>query len=211
MLIDVYADVVCPWCYVGEKRLEKALGERPNLEAEVRWRPFQLRPEMPARGLPWHEFAVEKFGDEAHMRAAFGHVAAAGAPDGVSFDSDRIASAPNTVDAHRLILFARKRGLEWRAADALFEAYFAGGKDLNDHDDLAELAAGVGLDEAEVRAHLAGDERTREVWESQEEAARLGIAGVPFYVFDGRYGLSGAQPVEVFLRVLDGTRAERAS
>ena len=194
---------------MGEKRLEKTLALRPDLSTEVRWRPFQLRPEMPAGGLPWPEFAAEKFGSEANMRAAFDHVAQAGAEDGVRFDFGRIASAPNTVDAHRLILFARGLGLERRMADALFEAYFVGGKDLNNHDDLAKLAAGIGLDEGEVRAHLAGDEGTPEVWESQEEAARLGVTGVPFYVFHGRYGLSGAQPVEVFLRVLDAARAER--
>lgn len=201
--IDVYADVVCPWCYVGEQRLEKALARRPDLEVERRWRPFQLRPEMPAGGLPWKAFAVEKFGGEARMRAAFSHVSAAGAPDGAEFDFDRISSAPNTVDAHRLILYAAGHGRQWETADALFRAYFAGGADLNDRDELSALAAGAGLDAGEARAYLDGDEGKGEVWAAQEEAARLGVRSVPTYVFDGRHALAGARPPEEFLRAFD--------
>jgi predicted DsbA family dithiol-disulfide isomerase len=207
----VYSDVVCPWCYIGEKRLEKALRERPDLEVAVRWRPFQLQPGMPEGGLPWSEFARRKFGGEANAKAAFAHVAAAGEPDGVHFDFDRVASAPNTVDAHRLILFAAERGRQWETADVLFRAYFAEGGNLNDHEQLTELAYGVGLDPGEVRAYLAGESGVAEVLASQEEAGRLGIAGVPFYVFDGRYAVSGAQPVEVFGRVLDAVRAEKVT
>ena len=211
MEIDVYADVVCPWCYVGEKRLEKALRDRPNLDVEMRWRPFQLRPEMPAGGLPWRPFALEKFGGEENMRRAFAHVVAAGEPDGVRFDFDRVASAPNTVDAHRLILHARERGREWQMADALFRGYFAEGRDLNDARDLATMAAGIGLDAEEVRTFLGGDASTRDVREGQREAAELGIGGVPFYVVDGRYAVSGGQPAEVWLRTLDVIEAERVS
>ena len=211
MKIDVYADVVCPWCYVGAKRLEKALEERPGLDVERRWRPFQLRPEMPAGGVPWRPFALEKFGGEENMRRAFAHVAAAGEPDGARFDFDRVASAPNTVDAHRLILHARERGGEWRMADALFRGYFAEGRDLNDTRDLATMAAGAGLDAEEVRAFLAGDAGTQDVLESQREAEELGIGGVPFYVIDGRYAVSGGQPAEVWLRTLDAIEAERVS
>ena len=201
--------MVCPWCYVGEKRLEKALRERPDLEVERRWRPFQLRPEMPAGGVPWRPFALEKFGGEEGMRRAFSHVAAAGEPDGARFDFERIASAPNTVDAHRLILHAAERGREWPMADRLFRGYFTGGLDLNDPDHLATLAAGVGLDADEARASLAGESGTQGVWESQRTAAELGIGGVPFYVIDGRYTVSGGQPAEVWLRTLDAVEAER--
>lgn len=202
MRIDVYSDVVCPWCYVGEKRLETALARAPGIGSDVHWRPFQLQPEMPEGGLPWSSYIREKFGGEANARAAFAHVAAAGDPEGVRFDFARIASAPNTVDAHRLILFAERHERQWETADSLFEAYFAGGADLNDHDQLAGIAARAGLDPDKVRNFLAGDEGEEEVARSQEEARRFGINGVPFYVFDGRYAVSGAQPVEVFLRAL---------
>jgi predicted DsbA family dithiol-disulfide isomerase len=209
MLIEVYSDVVCPWCYVGEKRLGRALEARPDLEAEIVWRPFQLRPEMPEHGLPWREFALDKFGGERSMNAAFAHVSSAGAPDGAFFDFDKVATAPNTVDAHRLILFARDFGKERRIADALFRAYFLEGKDLNTLEDLLAVAGSVGLNPEKTRAYLASDEGVAEVLASQEEAARLGISGVPFYVLDGRYGLSGAQPVEVFLAALEEANAAR--
>lgn len=211
MKIDVYADVVCPWCYVGEKRLDKALRKRPNLDVERRWRPFQLRPEMPAGGLPWRRFALEKFGGEENMGRAFAHVTAAGEPDGLRFDFDRVASAPNTVDAHRLILHAAEGGAQWKMADALFRGYFAEGRDLNDTEDLAALAGEAGLDPDEAAAFLAGDAGAQAVWESQRTAAELGVAGVPFYVVDGRYAISGAQPVEVWLRTLEAIGAERIS
>jgi predicted DsbA family dithiol-disulfide isomerase len=211
MKIDVYADVVCPWCYVGEKRLEEALRNRPDLEVERRWRPFQLRSEMPAGGVPWRPFALEKFGGEEGMRRAFAHVAAAGKPDGVRFDFDRVASAPNTVDAHRLILHASRRGREWSMADALFRGYFAEGRDLNDAEALTAMAADAGLDPDEARAYLAGDSGAQDVWESQQVAAGLGIGGVPFYVIDDRYAVSGGQPAEVWLRTLEAIEAERIS
>jgi predicted DsbA family dithiol-disulfide isomerase len=209
MKIDVYADVVCPWCYVGQKRHEEALRSRPDLEVERRWRPVQLRPEMPARGVPWRPFALEKFGGEANMRRAFAHVAAAGEPDGVRFDFDRVASAPNTVDAHRLILHAARRGREWPMADALFRGYFAEGRDLNDAEALTAMAADAGLDPDEARAYLAGDSGAQDVWESQQVAVGLGIGGVPFYVIDDRYAVSGGQPAEVWLRTLEAIEAER--
>ena len=211
MKIDVYADVVCPWCYVGEKRLERALLERPDLDVELRWRPFQLRPEMPAGGLPWTEFALEKFGGEENMRRAFAHVSAAGEPDDVLFDFDRVASAPNTVDAHRLILHAAGQDKDREITDALFRGYFAEGRDLNEPDDLAAMAAEVGLDPEEVREFLAGDAGIEDVWESQRTATSLGISGVPFYVIDGRYAVSGGQPAGVWLQTLDAVEAGRVS
>lgn len=201
MIVEVYADVVCPWCYIGERRLQRALEGRPNVK--LRWRPFQLRPEMPAGGLPWREFAWEKFGGEESARAAFEHVVAAGAPDGVRFDFERVASAPNTVDAHRLLLLAEERGVVEQAAEALFRAYFTEGKNLNDLDELAGAVSGSRLDAGEARVYLGGVGGLRKVWASQEAAHGLGIGGVPFYVFDGRYAVSGAQPVEVFEQALN--------
>lgn len=211
MRIEVYADVACPWCYVGRKRLEKALQNRPDLDVERLWRPFQLRPDMPAGGVPWQKFALEKFGGAENMGRAFAHVAAAGEPDGLRFDFDRVASAPNTVDAHRLILHAAEGGAQWKMADTLFRGYFAEGRDLDDTEDLAALAGEAGLDPDEAAAFLAGDAGTRAVWESQRTAAELGVAGVPFCVVDGRYAVSGAQPAEVWLRTLEAIGAGRIS
>ncbi len=208
--IDVYADVVCPWCYIGEKRLERTLEQRPDLTVERRWRPFQLRPEMPEGGLPWREFAMDKFGGEDKMRAAFGHVSEAGEADGIAFDFGRVASAPNTVDAHRLILHAAEHGHQWETVNALFEAYFSGGANLNDHEELAQIAVGAGMDANRVRGFLDSGEAVHEVWSAQKEASRIGATGVPFYVFDNRYALSGAQSVATFTQALDATQRKYA-
>ncbi len=209
MLIDVFADLACPWCYIGSRRLARALALRPDLEVERRWRPFQLQPQMPAGGLPWDRFVREKFGGVERAAGAFGRVTEVGAADDLTFAFDRVASAPNTVDAHRLILFAGRHSRQWETADSLFAAYFAEGRDMNDHEQLVEAATRAGLSSDEVRAFLAGDECADEVAASQAEAYRLGVRGVPFYVLDGRYGLSGAQPVEVLVEVLDTVEAER--
>ncbi len=145
------------------------------------------------------------------MRRAFTHVTEAGRPDGVRFDFDRVASAPNTVDAHRLILHAAERRKEWPMADALFRGYFAESRDLNDPEDLTAIAADAGLDPNEVRTFLADDPGTQDVWESQQAAAGLGIGGVPFYVIDDRYAVSGGQPAEVWLRAFDAIELEQVS
>ena len=201
--IDVYADVVCPWCYVGEAHLERALAQRPELDVTLRWHPFQLRPEMPAGGEPWRAFAEEKFGGWARAGSAFSHVAEVGERSGLSFDFDKVASAPNTVDAHRLILMAAEHGKEMETAKALFRAYFSEGRDLNNVDDLVTVATDVGLEEDAVRVFLGGDAGETEVWASQERAQGLGVSSVPFYVINSRYGVSGAQPPELFLQAFD--------
>jgi predicted DsbA family dithiol-disulfide isomerase len=203
MIIDVYADVVCPWCYIGARRLELALANRPDLQVERRWRPFQLQPQMPAGGKPWATFAREKFGGEARMAAAFANVASVGAADGLTLDFSRVASAPNTVDAHRLILLAGEHGAQWPVASALFRAYFAEGRDLNNLDHLLDAAASGGLDRELARAHLLGDAGRDEVEASQRECYEIGVSSVPCYVFDSEAALLGAQPVSVLERVLD--------
>ena len=209
MMIDVWSDVVCPWCYIGEKRLEQALAQRPELAVEIRWQPFQLRPDMPAQGEPWGAFAFEKFGGIARAQAAFNQVTTVGREVGLEFNFDRVTSAPNTVDAHRLILLAGEYGLQWPLATALFAAYFSDGRNLNDHAQLVEIAVGVGLDGAAVRALLASDAKIADVQHNQESATQLGVQGVPFYVLDQRYAVSGAQPVGVFLRALDTAAREQ--
>ena len=214
LTIDVYADVVCPWCYIGERRLQEAVravrAAQADLDVALRWRPFQLQPQMPEGGLPWRAFAEQKFGGWDRAEAAFRHVQAAGASEGVRFDFARVATAPNTVDAHRLILFARERDREWAMAETLFAAYFTHGADLNDRDELARTSERVGLDGADVQAYLATDEGREAVEQSQEQARRLGVGGVPFYVLGGRYGLSGAQPASALASAIQQALAAEA-
>lgn len=201
--IDVYADVVCPWCYIGERRLEQALALHPDLEVERRWRPFQLQPDMPKDGMAWSLFIERKFGGATRARSIFAHVTSIGAADGINLDFDRVATAPNTVDAHRLILYAGRHGRTWEMANALFAAYFSDGRNLNDLDQLVAIGQQIGLNGEAVRTFLASDGGVAEVLASQNSASQIGVQGVPFFVFAEKYAISGAQPIDVFLRALD--------
>ena len=206
MRIEVWADVVCPWCWIGETRLYRALQERPDVEAEVVWRPFQLQPDLPREGLPWDEVIRTKFGGPERARMMFQHVAAAGAEDGLAFNFDAIPAHPNTRDAHRLVLLAQQAGVGRQMSEALFAANFSDGRDIGKTGVLADVAAQVGMDRDRVARFLGGDELGRDVDASQAEAASLGITGVPFFVIDGKYAFSGAQPLETFVSVLDRVR-----
>lgn len=223
MTIDVWADLACPWCYVGEARLAaalKPLGKAfPDLDVRRRWRPFQLQPQLPSVGQPWRAFAARKFGGLERAAAAFEHVTEAGAQHGLEFDFERMPKAPNTAAAHALLVWAGSQPGEpesgdhhgdahdggpaaWRLADALFRAYFSEARDVTLPSVLADVAAGAGYDRAEAR-RAAESQRYREaVAESQREAARLGITGVPCYVIDQKYAISGAQPAADFYRAL---------
>jgi predicted DsbA family dithiol-disulfide isomerase/tRNA-binding EMAP/Myf-like protein len=198
--IDVFADIACPWCYIGERRLAAVLAERPDLTLTWRWRPFQLQPGIPRDGLPWADFVASKFGEDA--AAVLEHMHGVGVEAGLDFHFDRITRAPNTVDAHRLILQAQHSGQAQQTADALFRAYFTDGRDVSDPQVLTRVADEVGLDAGEVQACLASDAGRDAVDESQDAAARLGISGVPFYIFNGRVGISGAQDHDTFARAV---------
>ena len=206
MTIDVFADIACPWCYIGEATLSAALRERPGLAVERRWRPFQLQPDLPPEGEP-RAFFHRKFGGPERTEAMFAHVARAGAAAGVRFDFARLAGAPNTFDAHRLVLLAGAYGRTWEAADALYEGYFADGRDLGDPDDLVAIGEHAGLPGADVAALLGDDRHAADVRRSQEVARRSGVGGVPLVLFGERFALSGAQPVEAYVAALDRAAA----
>jgi predicted DsbA family dithiol-disulfide isomerase len=201
--IDVFGDIACPFCYIGEKRLDRALETHPEFRVTRVWRPFQLQPALPATGVPWREFAAQKFGGLDQMRAAFAQVVRVAEGEQIAFNLDGIYSAANTADAHRLILVARAHGQEWPVIHALFAAYFIHGRDLNDRATLLEIASGAGLNSLEIDAILSAETFKSDLHDSQLEAERIGVRGVPFYIFDGRYALSGAQPIEAFVRALE--------
>lgn len=205
--IDVYADIACPWCYIGEQRLEQAIALRPNLKVARCWQPFQLQPGL-GGGQDWRAFADSKFGSWERALESFEVVRQAAADTGINFDLEGIASAANTRDAHRLILFAREQGKEWEMARALFSAFFTQGRDLNARGELVRIAGEVGLDREAVSAMLSGEDYKVEVEASQQRAYSLGVRGVPFYVLNGKYGISGAQPLPLFLEALDQLAAE---
>jgi predicted DsbA family dithiol-disulfide isomerase len=200
--LDIISDPVCPWCYIGASNLLRALGERPAHPFALRWRPFQLNPDMPPGGMDRTAYLAAKFGAE---RAAEVHsrVEAAAAEAGLTIDFRRIARAPNTLDAHRVIHWAAAEGVQTRAAMALFGGYFGRGDDLGDHAVLAGAAAEAGMDGAVVGRLLAGDADRERVRAEAREAQAMGVTGVPTFLIGGRYVVTGAQPADLWRRLTD--------
>jgi len=203
MTIDVYADIACPWCYVGRARLKRALTERPALDVTLRWRPFQLQPDMPPAGRDFRTVLERKLGGWDRAERMFDRIRELGSEMDLTFDFDAIEVAPNTADAHRLVLWAQNRGRGDATATALFRAYFSKGRNVSDADVLVDCAAAAGLDADAARTLLDGDDYADAVRESQAQAQRRGITGVPCYVFGDRHAVTGAQPTEVFVEALD--------
>jgi predicted DsbA family dithiol-disulfide isomerase len=202
MRIDVWSDIVCPWCYIGKRRLEEAL-ERFDQDVELVWRSFELDPGAPVEPLgALDEALAAKYGTTVQAaRDMMGQMARTGAEHGLEMNFDR-AQRGNTLDAHRVMHFAATRGVQPAMKERLFRAYMTEGEEISDRDTLAKLAAEVGLDAAVTREMLETDAFVDDVRRDQIQAQRLGIRGVPFFVIDGRYGVSGAQTADVLLDVL---------
>ena len=198
LVIDVVSDVVCPWCFLGKRRLDAALAQAP--EAQVRWRPFQLDSSIPAEGLDRKAYMRAKFGDGPRLGEAHRRLEALGKEAGIAFDFEAIRRAPNTLDAHRLIRFAAEQGRAEAVVEALFSAYFEQGRDIGDRAVLAEIGRDAGL--GDMAARLATDEGAEEVRDEIEQAQRGGVQGVPFFIFANRYAVSGAQTAEVLAQAM---------
>jgi predicted DsbA family dithiol-disulfide isomerase len=206
--IDVFSDVVCPWCFVGKRRLEQALAGAKIADAEVHWHAFQLNPDLPPEGVDRRQYLEAKFGPGA-MERIHARLDEAGKSAGIEFQFSKIDRSPNTLDAHRLLWLAGTQGRQGALKEALLRAYFLEGQDVGDRTVLAGIAAQAGL-EADIPAWLASDAGIREVRTDLAQAARLQISGVPFFIFDGRLALAGAQSPEVFLQALDEARKPAA-
>ena len=203
MQIDIIVDTVCPWCYIGKARFEKALQSRPIGNVRIGWRPFQLNPHMPPAGKDRDSYLVEKFGSVDRAERSYRSLRAAGEKDGVAFRFDLIDNTPNTVDSHRLIAFAGRSGLQNEIVEALFRGYFSFGRDIGNHRILADIAAENGLDRAETLDYLSGDADRDTILAEDDMVRDLGVNGVPRYIIDRKYAISGAQSPEVFIQVLD--------
>lgn len=208
LTIDVYSDVVCPWCYLGKRRLEAALRERPDIAVAVRWRPFELNPDMPPTGAERSEYLTQKFGDSGRLQEVHRRLVELGREAGVSYRFEAIGRVPNTRAAHALIACSGER--QGAVVDGLFRAYFEEARDVGDVAVLAEIGAAAGLDVDELRASLAAGKGFEAVAAQEREAARLGIGGVPFFVLAGRWAVSGAQEVPTLVAALDQVSAELA-
>jgi len=205
MRVDVFSDVVCPWCFIGKRRLDKALAAAGLADPQVHWHAFQLNPDIPPGGVDRHEYLRQKFGSDESVARIHERVSEAGRSAGVDFRFDRIARSPNTFDAHRLLKLAGTQGRQSALKEALLSAYFLDGPDIGDHGVLSEIAAKTGMS-GDINAWLAGQEASQEVQADLQTAARLEINGVPFFIFAGRYALAGARLPEVFGQVLDAAR-----
>jgi predicted DsbA family dithiol-disulfide isomerase len=202
LTIDIHSDVICPWCWIGKRRLEQALPAVPEAAgASVRWHPFQLNPGMPAAGMPRAEYRRRKFGSAEYAQALDARVTGVAAAEGLAFDLAGQARTPNTVLAHRLIWLAGRRGRQDAVVEALFAAYFSAGLDLGDAAVLARIAADHGFAAGEVARFLVGGEGEREVAAEEAEVRTAGIDGVPLFRI-GTERIAGAQPVAVFVAAL---------
>ena len=210
-VIDVVSDVVCPWCYVGKRHLESALAtlaEAREPVPVVRWHPYELNPELPAEGVDRREYLERKFGGPARAAQIYDRVRRAGTQSGIAFDFERIAVQPNTRDAHRLVAWVQTRGDAGPIVEKLFRAYFVEGRLIGSHEVLADLAAEAGEDRGEAHEFLASGLGLDEVAQAEARASSLGITGVPFFIVDGRYGLSGAQPAETIVEAIRRARPQ---
>jgi predicted DsbA family dithiol-disulfide isomerase len=206
--IDVVSDVMCPWCYIGKRRLEAAAAAHPDIALDVQWRPFQLDATIPENGMDRRIYLERKFGGPDVVERVYAPVRAAGEAESIPFAFEKIRRSPNTFNAHRLIRWAGLEGLQDEMVERLFRLYFLEGGDLTDTAVLAKAAAEAGMDKAVVERLLAGDADKAEVQAEIESAQRMGITGVPTFIVAGRYAVVGAQPAEVLSGAIAKARSE---
>lgn len=203
--IDVVSDVVCPWCFIGKKRLEQAIAMQPDIPVEVHYRPYFLNDWIPREGISRLDYLTAKFGGPDRYKEIAGRVQAAAAAEGLVYDADNIKSQPNTTDAHRLIRWAAGIGKAAAMKQRLMDLYFTEGADLTNKAVLVQAAADVGLDPEDIRAALDSDQDVDAVTQEAEEAKQAGIQGVPMFIFGGKFAVSGAQAPEYLAEAIART------
>lgn len=206
MKVEIYSDVVCPWCYIGKKRFERAARLRPDIDLDVHWLPFELNPGMPATGVGRESYLARKFGDLERVQAMQAQMRELGSGLGIDFHFERARRMPNTRAAHELLQHARASDGQDRVAEALFKAYFEDGDDIGDRARLIDIGARAGLDATQLGNALATDRHASEVEALERQAHEWGITGVPTFIFDRSFAVSGAQETDVFLQVFDRLR-----
>ena len=208
LTVEVYSDIVCPWCYVGKRRLERALTSVGG-DIHVTWRPFQLNPTMPSDGMDRAAYLKAKFGSLEAFGQMKEQLLAAGADEQIPFAFEKIQRTPNTFAAHRLVWYAAQQGKQDAMVETLFRGYFLEGKNIGDLKTLAHVAAEAGLDRTETEEFLASEKGVVEVEAEEAVGRRLGIRGVPYFVINGAVAISGAQPPDIFVSVIQ--QAEKQS
>ena len=206
--IDVVSDTICPWCYVGKRRLERALAGFDADEVRVRWHPFQLNPDLPREGMDRAEYVAAKFGGAEAARAVYDRIREAGAEEGIAFAFERMPRTPNTFASHRVVRFAAREGRQDETVEALFRAVFMNGRDIGDFETLVDVGAECGIDPVALAEHLVGAEEADALRAEEERSRRMGVTGVPFFIIGGRYAVTGAQDPAVLRGVLDRVAEE---
>ncbi len=201
--VDIISDTICPWCLIGKRRFERALAQRPDLEVQIDWRPFQLNPEMPREGLDRKSYLEAKFGGPERARQVYDQIRDAGAEEGIDFDFQRIPRTPNTIDSHRLIRWAASAGVQDMVVERLFQAYFEHGEDIGDRQVLLDIAEAAGMERGLVADLLEEDSDTDLIRKEDALARQMGVQGVPCFIIDRKYVVSGAQDPEIFLKAFD--------
>ncbi len=212
MIIDIFSDPICPWCFIGKKRLNEALALRSDIPIITRWRAFQLNPDMPAEGMGRQDYLSAKFGGADRAGQIYERIREVGASVGIDFQFDKIPQTPNTILAHRLIRFAQRpeNGKSDMVTDLLFDTYFLNGGLIGEIEPLLDIGEKAGLNREALREYLESDEDKDEILAEDMHARRLGIGGVPCFIVDGKYALSGAQEPESFLPIFDMAVQETA-
>jgi predicted DsbA family dithiol-disulfide isomerase len=208
MQIDVISDTVCPWCYIGKRRLERALSLRPQIEFDVRWRPFQLDPSTPLEGVDRKTYIEQKFGSSDKIKPIHAALLKAGEDEGIAFAFEKITRTPNTLNAHRVIRWSHSLGVQNELVEALFKRYFIDGVDIGKTKMLATIANEVGMDPELVEELLDSDADRESVEREDTMARKIGINGVPTFLIGGKVLVNGAQDAEHLVRVIDRVAAE---
>lgn len=205
IVVDVFSDIACPWCFIGKRRLDEAIAERPAGSVQVRWRAYELQPDLPPEGVDRDEHFRAKFGGPERIKMMFDRVSGVGRDVGIDFQWDKQKLASNTFLAHRVVKLASRQGQGSAAKEALFRGHFEQGVNVGDQDAVLALlrAEGVELDYDRLLSELASGEASEEVRADEQMAQQLGVQGVPFFVGSGRYGMSGAGALDEFRRFLD--------
>lgn len=201
--LDILSDPICPWCYIGKANLDRALEARPEHPLAIEWHPFQLNPDMPEGGLDRRDYLEAKFGGRENAVRIYARVAEAAEAAGLEIDFGAIRRTPNTLDAHRVIHWAGLEGRQTAAVSRLFTAYFKDGQDIGDREVLLGIAEGIGLDRAMTARLLASDSDRPEIRARDEHARNRGVSGVPTFVLANQHVLTGAQPTDLWLRIID--------
>ncbi len=201
--LDILSDPICPWCFIGKTHLDNALAQRPDHPFAIEWHPFQLNPDMPKGGMDRRAYLEGKFGGKEAAVRAYAPVVEHAGQAGLAIDFEGMKRTPNTIDAHRLIQWAGVENKQTDVVDALFQAYFVDARDIGDPDVLADVADTSGMDAAVIRRLLQSDADRKEISERDARARSMGVSSVPTFIVDGKHAVPGAQPPDLWLKVID--------